>query len=146
MEDYDRMAHSLASMVNDFLCPEFHKTGRMLEEVINHRDELSPMCREDLASALSCLAGRARSGELRVLLELAAEWESTNGKPMTYREIKEYVERHDVDLEENFGGLPRAVQRWIMYEMLPEIRWTGEYAWPCDLDQATRSWPAPVMA
>lgn len=80
------------------------------------------------------------------MLELAAEWESTNGKPMTYREIKEYVERHDVDLEENFGGLPRAVQRWIMYEMLPEIRWTGEYAWPCDLDQATRSWPAPVMA
>ncbi len=82
MEDYDRMAYSLASMVNNFLYPEFHETGQMLEEVINHRDELSPMCREDLASALSCLVGRARSGELRVLLELATEWKP-NGKVRT---------------------------------------------------------------
>lgn len=64
-------------------------------------------------------------------------------RPMTYREIREYVDSTwGTDLPK--GGelpddIPWAVERWLTHEMLPTIRRTGGYRWPEYLDQLAES-------
>jgi len=55
-------------------------------------------------------------------------------EPMTYFEIREWVDMHaalnDLDLE----SLPWAISRWLRWEVLPVLRKAGRYEWPAALD------------
>jgi hypothetical protein len=63
-------------------------------------------------------------------------------KPMTYREIKGYIEKHHITVDGNQIGwdddtpdeMPRQVFRWLNHEVVPAILKTGRYEFPSDLD------------
>jgi len=54
-------------------------------------------------------------------------------EPMTYRQIKEYVDTHDLE-PMDWEDVPWGVRRWLTHEMLPAIRRTRHYEWPENLD------------
>jgi hypothetical protein len=75
--------------------------------------------------------------------------EDTGKEPMTYRQIKEYVEGEGLDfgaggydaklaqaemLPDDPDSVPWGVWRWLTHEVLPTIRRNGGYEWPEILD------------
>ena len=87
-----------------------------------------------------------------ILLGMGGETERKMDKaqePMTYRQIKEYVEGQGYDfsadgLDAIFArvnvwsdypdSMPWGVRRWLDHEVLPAIRRIGGYEWPANLD------------
>ena len=59
----------------------------------------------------------------------------TEQKPMTYREIRDYLEEHYITLaDDELGPICYGVFRWLTHEVMPDIAKTDHYEFPSDLD------------
>lgn len=60
----------------------------------------------------------------------------TEQKPMTYRQIKGYIERQGWPAVHTSGDdpMPWGVDQWLNHEVIPAISKTGRYEFPSDLD------------